>query len=280
MSLGEAFPAAWFADALDAMIDPIGIQRAVRDARGDIVDFEVLYTNRVDVEVAGRAHHQLTGGRLSDLYSDAEIGETISLFAKVVETGESVLVEERPFRATIRGQLRTRLLHVHRHEVRRRRAWSSPRNATEQRESRRRLEDTNRKFEAAQQLAQIGVWAIDFEGGTATASDELARIFGFEQGGEVQWHAGMIIDAIHPDDRARVQQRDRRRPAQRRQDRGRGSRAEARRRAAHHRGPRPDQLRRGRRADRRLGHGSGRHRATPRRARAGRDLVRAGAASR
>ncbi len=197
-------PPEWFRDALDAMLDLVAVHRAVRDEDGRIVDFEILYINPVNIEIEGRTQEDMIGARLSALYSPEDSDGFISLYASVVETGESALTEEMHIsaRAGAAPADRYYTFSVTRFGEG---VLVVARDVTEPRRARRGLEDTNRKFEAAQELAHIGVWGIDFESGVASASDELGRIFGFEQGGDVPWHPGMVFDAIHPDDQADVQ---------------------------------------------------------------------------
>jgi PAS domain S-box-containing protein len=196
----------WFRDALDSMLDLVALHRAVRDAAGAIADFEVLYTNPASAE-RNRPYgwpSDLAGRRLRDLHAPDEIEPMIQALARVVETGEAVLLDEMQLHGSMASLGLDGCFTI---------AVSKfgdgvlvvARDVTEQHHSRLHLEDVNRKFEAAQELAHIGIWGIDFASGVFTASDELGRIFGVEEGGDLGWHPGMIFDAIHPDDRARVQ---------------------------------------------------------------------------
>jgi PAS domain S-box-containing protein len=196
----------WFRDALDSMLDLVALHRAVRDAQGEIVDFEVLYTN----PTAAHGNRpdgwptDLVGQRLRDLHPPDEIGPVLHALVAVVTTGEAVLLDEMPLSATMASSGLDGCFTI---------AVSKfgdgvlvvARDVTEQYHARRHLEDVNRKFEAAQELAHIGIWGIDFATGVFTASDELGRIFGIEGPGELGWEPGMVFDAIHPADRARVQ---------------------------------------------------------------------------
>jgi PAS domain S-box-containing protein len=193
----------WFRDALDAMLDLVGLLRAVRDEDGKIVDFQVLYSNPARTEALVPANGNPKGVLLRDLHPGPGIGPMIEVFAGVVESGESTLVEEVGAATTIADRRieGTYTIAVSKFGDG---VLAVARDVTQQRAARQHLEDVNRKFEAAQELAHIGIWGIDFATGMITVSDELARIFGYPHGGEVDWHQGMVFEAVHPDDRARV----------------------------------------------------------------------------
>jgi PAS domain S-box-containing protein len=207
----EALPSAemapeWFRDALDSMLDLVALHRAVRDSAGEITDFEVLYTNPASAR-RNRPYGwpaDLSGRRLRDLHAPDDIDSVVQALAEVVTTGEAVLLDQLPLHASLASLGLEGCFTI---------AVSKfgdgvlvvARDVTEQYRARRHLEDVNRKFEAAQELAHIGIWGIDFASGVFSGSDELGRIFGVEGGGEVGWHPGMVFDAIHPDDRDRVQ---------------------------------------------------------------------------
>lgn len=68
---------------------------------------------------------------------------------------------------------------------------------------------TRRLLDDAQQLAKIGSWEWDLATDVVTWSDELYRIYGFEPGGvEVSYEN--FLARVHPDDRASVDERNRR----------------------------------------------------------------------
>src|SRR5690606_647557 len=63
----EQAQVARFVAAFDAMLDGVGIHRAVRDASGRIVDLEVEYLNPASVHV-GERRPDLVGRRMSELW--------------------------------------------------------------------------------------------------------------------------------------------------------------------------------------------------------------------
>jgi PAS domain S-box-containing protein len=171
----EAVP-AWFRNALDTMLDLVGIQRAVRDDEGRIIDFEVVYTNRGAVDVAGRTAEHLTGTRLRDLYPN--IGPIVDHYARVVESGEPMSVDELPYEDQIDGRAVSGFfaLQVARFGDG---VLVVSRDVSEAVRNRRLLESSNRRLESAQTLAHVGVFTVDEASEAVWFSDELRRIFGF-----------------------------------------------------------------------------------------------------
>ncbi len=195
---GPASPPEWFRDALDSMLDLVGVQRAVRDETGRIVDFEVVYTNEKTPAVAEIAVERLTGARLRDLYPGIE--PIIEQYARVVETGEPLSIEEMPYDDDVDG-----------HRVS---GWFAlqvarfgdgvivvSRNVSEAVESRRLIEETSRRFEAAQELAHIGIFTLDLATDRVWFSDELRRIFELPPEGPLPSRDELLRLLFDPDER-------------------------------------------------------------------------------
>jgi len=68
---------------------------------------------------------------------------------------------------------------------------------------------TKRLLDDAQQLARIGSWEWDLGSDVVTWSDELYRIYGFEPG-TIELSYENFLGRVHPDDRASVDERNRR----------------------------------------------------------------------
>lgn len=71
------------------------------------------------------------------------------------------------------------------------------------------LAQSRRQLSETQQLAQIGSWEWDIAAGTVWWSDELFRIYGLEPGEITPTYEG-FLERVHPDDRASVDERNRR----------------------------------------------------------------------
>jgi PAS domain S-box-containing protein len=193
----------WVREALDSMTDLVGVHRAVRDADGRIVDFELLYVNPARRALVGDLDDDLVGTRLRDIHPGREVDQLIEAYARVLETGRSELIEELPLRTqgedlAIDGCYTLAISRFGDGVL------AVACDVTDLLADRLRLADTNRKFEAAQALAHIGIWSIDFATGLASGSDELGRILGAGRGGNIKWRPGLVFEAIHPEDRARI----------------------------------------------------------------------------
>ncbi|MGM0554257.1 MAG: response regulator [Pseudomonadota bacterium] len=70
------------------------------------------------------------------------------------------------------------------------------------------LAERERQLLEAQALASLGNWAADLETGELFWSDEVYRIFGYEPGG-IRPSVEVFYGAVHPDDRARVNESER-----------------------------------------------------------------------
>jgi PAS domain S-box-containing protein len=165
----------WFRAALDAMLDLVAVQRAVRDEAGAIVDFEIAYMNQVNIDVAGRPREELIGRRLLELYP--AIAPMLSRYIEVVETGEPLMIEELPYEDNIdekdvSGYFALQVSKFGDGVI------VVSRDVTQQHRVHAQLAETVSQFEAVQQLANMGVWTFDLATGEVWFSPELRRIFG------------------------------------------------------------------------------------------------------
>ena len=66
----------------------------------------------------------------------------------------------------------------------------------------RSLRESERRLEAAQQIAHVGWWERDLVAPGVSMSDESCRIFGVQPSDLPQWRPGHWLSLIHPEDRA------------------------------------------------------------------------------
>ena len=93
-----------FRRALDSILDLVVVERVVRDASGEIVDFEIEWMNDAPVDVARRSRDEMIGRRISELYPSLAGGELIAGYRRVVETGEPLVVPVLPYEDVIDGR--------------------------------------------------------------------------------------------------------------------------------------------------------------------------------
>lgn len=75
--------------------------------------------------------------------------------------------------------------------------------AIERHAAQQALLDNDARFREAQQIAHIGVWDLDLQRNRLVWSDEIYRLFGLEPGSFAATYEA-FLDAIHPEDRERV----------------------------------------------------------------------------
>jgi PAS domain S-box-containing protein len=78
---------------LDALDEAFFHMNAVRDAAGNIVDFEYASCNRTALALLGRRREELLGRRLLDLFPSHRTNGLFDAFTSVTETGEPVRME-------------------------------------------------------------------------------------------------------------------------------------------------------------------------------------------
>jgi PAS domain S-box-containing protein len=191
-----------FRRALDSILDLVVVERAIRDDDGRIVDFVIEWMNNAPVDVARRPREELIGRRISELYPALAGGELIASYARVVETGEPLVVPVMPYEDVIDGQTVSGYYTVQatRFEDS---VLVASRDITTLETSRRELEIALRELEAAQRLSRLGTWRIDLTAkpsASATVSTELQRICGLPPGPSRELDVDGIDRFVHPDD--------------------------------------------------------------------------------
>ncbi|WP_427914952.1 ATP-binding protein [Ramlibacter sp. MMS24-I3-19] len=88
-----------FEVAVQSMIDPFGIYRAVRDASGSILDFEVVYVNDAACRSNRLTREQQVGRRLCDLFPSLRGTALFSQYCEVVRSGQPLAREAHEFAA-------------------------------------------------------------------------------------------------------------------------------------------------------------------------------------
>jgi serine phosphatase RsbU (regulator of sigma subunit)/PAS domain-containing protein len=194
-----------FRTALDAMLDSVAIDVAVRDDQGRLVDLEIAYLNPVAHDLLGRGSDELVGRRLLEAYPSMAGTDLYEAYRSVVETGEPVALDAHPFHTVVEGQDVTAWYHV-----RATRLGDGvlivTRDVTAERQASQAIQDALRKLEAAQALAHIGIWSYDVATEVYSWSDELFRIFALDPDISTEDHTRAYRDAVAPEDRSALAQ--------------------------------------------------------------------------
>jgi serine phosphatase RsbU (regulator of sigma subunit)/PAS domain-containing protein len=192
-----------FVGAFDAMLDGVGIHRAIRDASGRIVDFEIEYMNPSSVNLP-RDRTEIVGRRLQEVWPESPLLEQ---YARVVDSGEPFLLEEADTGSLGGGNDNATIVSVRASRLDPDRMVLVVRDVSERAALLREIQDANLGFTVAQELARVGSWRYDFATDRLEWSDELYRICGMERGDPLPRPAdGGLFEFEHPDDRGRVQE--------------------------------------------------------------------------
>ena len=192
-----------FVGAFDAMLDGVGFYRAVRDATGQIVDFEIEYLNPSSVNLP-RDRSEIVGRRVLELWPGSPLLED---WAKVVDTGQPFVLEDADT-GTLGGNPNNAVtVSIRATRLDAERMVLVVRDVSERAALLREIQDANQGFSVAQELARVGSWRYDFASDRLDWSDELYRICGMERGDVLPRPAdGGLFEFEHPDDRGRVQE--------------------------------------------------------------------------
>ncbi len=85
-----------FRTTIEALLDPVILFHAVRDADGGIADFRFAYVNEAVCAVTGTDRDALTERRISEVFPAESARMLAGRLAQVVETGEPLIVDAAP----------------------------------------------------------------------------------------------------------------------------------------------------------------------------------------
>lgn len=88
---------------LDSLLDPVVMLEPVRADDGRIVDFIYIDANRAALEQNGTTYAELIGSRLLSLFPAHGPLGLVDMYARVVETGEPVVLNDHPYPNEVRG---------------------------------------------------------------------------------------------------------------------------------------------------------------------------------
>ena len=91
---------------VDSLFDPWVLLAAVRDEDGRIVDFEYVDANEAACRANAVPRDELIGRRLLGLLPEHATTGLFALYARVVETGEPLVLDDEAFTSPIDGVLR------------------------------------------------------------------------------------------------------------------------------------------------------------------------------
>ncbi|MGK4585477.1 SpoIIE family protein phosphatase [Kitasatospora sp. HPMI-4] len=187
----------WFRAVLDALLDPVLILAAVREATGKVVDLRVEHANAATVDLAGRNSGDILGRRVTELYPGMVASGTFQQLLDVATTGTPYEGQIEQFIEVVGGTVHVSCMTL---------------NATPFLDgvlvSWRTHDEQERRetqLAQAQRLARLGTWSWLAGTGRISCSPELRRLFRLPEGAE-ELEPGVVLAAIVPEDREAVRE--------------------------------------------------------------------------
>lgn len=91
---------------IDTMMDPQAMVEPIRDSRGTITDFVCVDANRAACRGLGLHLEELLGRRQLELFPDGANSGFTALFARCIDDGEPIALDEVPYGQGLPGELR------------------------------------------------------------------------------------------------------------------------------------------------------------------------------
>ncbi len=185
---------------LDSIVEHVPSMIFVKRAS----DLRYEYFNRAGEDLLGRHREEILGHTDHDLFPQEQAAFFIAKDREVLARAGPVDIPEE----TIDAHSGQRVLHTRKIAIRH--DQGEPRyllgiseDITEARRAALALRDSEARLNEAQRIARVGSWEIDLASGHLAWSHEIFRIFELDPGRfEASYQA--FLDAIHPDDRERV----------------------------------------------------------------------------
>ena len=98
--------AARRAAILETLLDPHALLRAVRDDRGDVVDFIYVDANQAACDYNRRSREGLIGARLLEVLPGHEGTGLLGMYARTVDSGQPIVLDAFPYLHEILGEER------------------------------------------------------------------------------------------------------------------------------------------------------------------------------
>ena len=195
-----------FRAAAEASLDALLVLKSVRDAAGNIVDFEVTDMNGRAARELGLAKDEAIGKTFFQLLPVYRTAGFFNKYVHVVATRTS-LEEEFPFDlpAAERKWFRQQVVAVGDGIA------VSLRDITVWKTAGDKIREGEERLRLAMAGAHMGAWSVDMESKTYSISEDVGPIFGLsKEAGPRSTRA--LMEAVYPDDRealAKAMQRDR-----------------------------------------------------------------------
>ncbi len=200
-----------FRASVDTLLDCFAIYTAVRDERGRIIDFRTEHVNRPACLDNLMTREQQVGRNLLELLPAHRESGLFDRYCLVVESGESLDIEEIVYQNAFGGERLGRVyaIRVSKLDDGYVAAW---RDITERKRTEESFLENQRRFRKLADSNIIGVIFGDIHGGISYANDEYLRILGYTreefEAGRIGWATVTPPEWLPVDERAIAQARD------------------------------------------------------------------------
>lgn len=160
---------------IDSVQDPHVILEPVRDEAGRITDFTYVQANALACEVNQRTHDELIGSRLVELHPAVEASGLLRDFARVMESGTPLLMDDVTYSDDTVGRGRHFEIRAMRVGHYLSQTW---RDVTERHRANRALAESEERFRLAMTHATIGMALVSPAGQFMLVNPALCAMLG------------------------------------------------------------------------------------------------------
>jgi PAS domain S-box-containing protein len=191
-----------FRTAVEQMLDPFGIFRAMRDECGAINDFEMVYANRAAIETANPPLDMQGGSRLRDRLSPDRWPWVLERLSPVLEKRDPLILEDFEYGEAGSDEGGPRVFDVRAapHGDGFSATW---RDVTEHRRREQALRDTQGLWDLVTRATNDVIWDWNIPTGQVRWNDALSEVMGYDPSqvdGTVEWWS----ERMHPEDWERL----------------------------------------------------------------------------
>ncbi len=178
-----------FRTTLETLSDPLVILRAVRDESGAIVDFAHEYANDSALSATGITREEQIGRRIHGSLPRGEAAGLIAAYARVVETGEPLVLDNFRHAAHLDGEAVEFVFDVRANKLGDS-LVATWRDVTARALTQATIKASEEALLEAQRVGQTGSWSWTLGERTATWSQEALRLCGLDPAtGSLPWSA-------------------------------------------------------------------------------------------
>jgi len=173
----------------------------IRDSRGTIKDFEIVYTNDEIKNVTGHVAEEIMGKKVSDVYPILFENGVFEIFIECIETGKKIEYEKRfVFNGRSMWFFNTVIklgegLTLTSHNI-----TKETLAKLELKKLNKRLEIHNSILKKAKSIAKLGSFELNLDSWELTLSDNMGKLFGYEPS-ELKSSYIDLLSIVHPKDR-------------------------------------------------------------------------------